>query len=386
MNKTTRYSLLATLVFGALACGSKDTASPDKSAAPKGSGSAKAAPEKSGAAGATSAKPTVAEKRQVEIPKYETREKKPLELGGQKLTATVCAFDTRKPMPDSDSFSSSLQGLAIGPDDSIWLVDAEGAVRHYTNQDPAGCELVLDDKFGTGGVLVPEGKAEERIGVDKNGVVYVNTGNGPVKIVNGKVEKLECSHSGRVSAGRESDQIYVDQYVLKDGKCDEKLELKGWVKDPFTEILGVEKDGLDVKGTFEKDGKHIGQAAFHDFSGERKIAVGKEDGDEDIYYTHDVFGCPMGLCVVDGNASSLRVWKKDGAFVGKVNVDDLTGVETFPKHGEFAAGAMWIGGSADKPEPKEADKPKDEKPKDDKKDEEKKEKNYLPFLARVTAG
>lgn len=378
MNVTSRSVLAVFVALGVFACGGKEGATPDKSGSPKSGGSAKAtAPDKSGAPGSGSAasKPAPAgNKATVAVPKYKTREVKPAELGGQKLKATVCAFDTKIPVPMSDSFSNAVMGFAIGPDDTIWIVDAEGKVRHYVNQAPDGCELALDDKFGTGGVLaIADTKAEERIAVDKNGVVYVNTGNGPMKIVSGKAEKIDCSRSGRVSAGRESDAVFIGEYPLKDGKCADKLELKEWGDSPFLEILGVEKDGIDVKGTFKKGDKNVGQAGFHDFTGARKIAVGKEDGDEDIYYTHDVFGCALGLCVVDGNASSLRVWKKDGAFVGKVNVDDISGVETFPKHGDFAAGAMWISGSGDAIE-----KGKDEKGQDD--------DRYLPVIVKVTTG
>ncbi len=342
---------VAIVSAGVAACGGKEGATPDKSSSAKSGGKGSAAPSSSGSA--APAKSAVASppvfsgaKVAVELPKYKPGTAKPSDLGGAKLTVTLCKFDAKTPMPIADSFSDAVGGMAFAPDDSLWLIDGDGKVRHYVNQDPAGCELALDTKVGEGGIFtVPDSKADERIGVDKSGVVYFNTGMGPKRIVAGKIESIDCSSSGRIAAGRESDVVFVGNYPLKDGKCGEKLELKEWKNDPFTEIMFVEKDGLDVKGTFEDGGSRVGQGAFHDFSGERKIAVGKKDGDEDIFYTHDVFGCALGLCVVDGNASSLRVWKKDGAFVGKVNLDDLTGVDVFPTQGEYAAGAMWIGGA-----------------------------------------
>lgn len=255
--------------------------------------------------------------------------------------------------------------MAFAPDDSIWLIDGDGKVRHYVNQDPAGCELALDEKVGAGGIFtVPDSKADERIGVDKSGVVYFNTGLGPKRIVGGKIESVDCSSTGRIAAGRESDAVFVGFYPVKDGKCAaEKLELKEWGNDPFNEILFVEKDGLDVKGTYEDGSFRVGQAGFHDFTGARKVVVGDKTDDQRIMFTHDVFGCALGLCVVDGNGSALRVWKKDGAFVGKVNLDELTGIDVFPTNGEYAAGAMWIGGAGhDETE------------------------TYPPFIAKITVG
>lgn len=328
--------LMLTLAAGT-ACGSKD----------KG-GTSSAKPEASGAS-SSSSKPAAAAKVEVVLPPIKKQDQKPQTLGGKTLKGEVCKFDKAGPVMKDESFSKALRDVAFAADGKIYVLDDEVKLRRYTNQSADGCELALDKSFGKDGILdigLKRDAWHDTLSVDKAGAVYVSQefGSGDSKkIVDGKVSD-QCG--GDIQTSPSATVVMSNLVEIKDGKCDApKLELKGTaIESP--QVMSVFGDVLGVKGTIKEGDKNVIKGALYGLDGTQKVLVGKADGDEDIYFAHDVMACSLGICVVDGNASSLRVWKADGSFVGKVDLDDLFGIDIMPQHGAEVKGALWISGSA----------------------------------------
>jgi hypothetical protein len=329
---------MLTLAAGVTACGSKETG-----------GASSAKPEAGSAKPSTSAKPAAA-KVEVVLPPINKQEQEPQTLGGKTLKGEICKFDKSGPVMKDESFSKALRDVAFAADGKIYVLDDEVKLRRYTNQSADGCELALDKSFGKDGILDVGLKRDDwhdSLSVDKAGAVYVSKGFGSgesKKVVDGKVTEL-CGEDLQTSP--DSSVVMADLVQVKDGKCDgEKLALKGTeLESP--QVMSVYGDVLGVKGTIKEGDKNVIKGALFGLDGTQKALVGKADGDEDIFYAHDVFACSLGVCVVDGNASSLRVWKADGTFVGKVELDDVFGTDIMPQHGAEVKGALWISGSAD---------------------------------------
>ncbi|MFO0619361.1 MAG: hypothetical protein U0414_42625 [Polyangiaceae bacterium] len=339
MQPASSVSCVAALAAVALVgCGSKE-APPKRATSAVASSSAAAASAKPVAAqaSASAAPPRTSTGPKVPVAKldYKTVEKKPASLGGHSVEAAICSWDAAGAPPGASSFDDPIRGFALAPDDAVLLIDASGAVRRYRDQGEGACELALDRTFGKDGVLKMElGEADDRLVVDERGAIYVSTGFGQKRILNGVISDV-CDTTNRPAAGRRSSVVYLGKRKLAGTECPEDTSLEVWKDDPFTEAARVEKDGITFMGTFDRgNGFRTSQAAFNDFSGKRVVVVGDQDGEGSCLSVHDVFRSSLGLSVVDLNGSSLRVWTLAGKLVGALNVDDTVGVDLVPLFGQ----------------------------------------------------
>ena len=80
-----------------------------------------------------------------------------------------------------------------------------------------------------------------------------------------------------------------------------------------------EKDGTD------RD-RSVYTIALHGGDGTQKWAAGAADGDDMMCNIGDAYLCDLGVCVLDSNCRSFRIWDKAGKFVGKASVSVMAGV------------------------------------------------------------
>jgi len=305
-------------------------------------------------------------RRKVAPPAIASVEARPAKLAGKSVTFVLCGLDVTSPLRDA-SFTHAVNDLAIAPDGTVYLLDAASKLRKYVNQDPEGCELALDPTFGKGGVLALDepDRSFEHLGIDAKGTVFVAGSLFSKKVVSGVVSNW-CGSSWQVAAHPSSSLVYSDGKPARDGACEEKrLALEHREDDPFVRIVNLTSDGLaahaSVKGTLP--GNRASRAGFYGFDGKEKLLVGKDEGDEHLWSSTDVARCGDWLCVVDGNASALRVWALDGTFAGAVDVDGALGVDVYPKIADATDHDLWLAGAG----------------------REKSGANYLGFVARAIA-
>ncbi len=281
---------------------------------------------------------------EVALPPVETRDAKPGKLGDKEVKAELCKMDKSGSDMHDEWFHKALRDAAIGPDGALYVLDHEVKVRKYLNQKADGCELALDKSFGKDGILdigLTKEAFADKISVDKDGAVYVDD----KKIVNGKPEKF-CSD---VIAGPASPNVFSRSKVVTDAKCEGKeIEWKGWSKDGSPDVLAALAEGVLVKGSVKEGEKNVTKVGLQTPDGAQKTIVGKADGDESICYAHGAAMCGGSICVVDGNCKALRVWKPDGAFVGKLDLYDMTGLGIMPRVVRVGPkGEVFVIGSAD---------------------------------------
>ena len=108
-------------------------------------------------------------------------------------------------------------------------------------QTPSPCQLALDTKFGTGGVLTLEPKPEDSkeydtVSVDPKGNVYVSGGGAKAKLVTPTGQaSAACDESGRLYVDRTTGDTYLRDKRVKvaGGKCDPaeaKETWEGWLR------------------------------------------------------------------------------------------------------------------------------------------------------------
>ena len=92
----------------------------------------------------------------------------------------------------------------------------------------------------------------------------------------------------------------------------------------------VLSDGFLVSGTINAGDTTVIKVALMGSNGKAKVIVGEAAGDERICRVSSAARLGDDIAVVDDNCRSLLVWKRDGAFVGKIDVEALTGLRLVP--------------------------------------------------------
>ena len=285
--------------------------------------------------------------------KYDTP--KPKDLGGKHIVAELCKLDTGGSVMQSSDFSHAIGGIAAAPDGSLYVVDHEGKLRKYTVQTPSPCQLALDTKFGTGGVLTLEPKPDDSkeydtVSVDPKGNVYVSGGGAKAKMVTPTGQaSAACDEWGRLYVDRTTGDAYLRDKRVKvaGGKCEPaeaKETWEGWPAKESPDVSDAANGMVFLKGSIkEKDGKSVDKIGVHKPDGKKIEIVGDEKGDGDICYVADVQPCGMGYCVYDSNCRELRAWSASGGkLVGAVDVNELFGVGYSWPEGMFVTkGVTW---------------------------------------------
>jgi hypothetical protein len=300
-------------------------------AAPAGSGASSAPVAVSASAAPAPAKADVGYPAGVKMSPPKAKQ-----VGGTTIQADVCKLDKRgADMKDSD-FANAIKGLAPAPDGGVYVVDNAGSVRKYLVQSPSPCELALDQKFGTGGILAVEPDAKkakdyDTVQIDSKGTLYVS-GYQKVQMVtaDGKVTKI-CDDSGHFYVDRITNDMYFNgkKVTLNGTKCDSAdIKWVGWVGQNQPELIDAAGGTVFVSGSVAgKDKSNTDKVGAFKSDGTKVALVGEKDGDGDICYAAGAQNGKLGLYVYDSNCRSLRVWATDGTkLIGVADLNELFGV------------------------------------------------------------
>jgi hypothetical protein len=280
---------------------------------------------------------------------------KPKELGGKHVVAELCKLDTGASVMQSQDFDKAIGGIAAAPDGSLYVVDHEGKLRKYTVQTASPCQLALDTKFGTGGVLALETKPEDSkeydtVSVDSKGNVYVSGNGAKAKLVTPAGQaSTACDEFGRFRVDRTTGDTYLRDKRVKvaGGKCDPaeaKETWEGWpTKDAHSEVLDAANGLVFLNGWIKEHGKMVTKMGVQKPDGKKVEIVGDEKGDGEICSAADMQPCSVGYCVFDANCREMRAWgAAGGKLVGAVDVNELFGVGYSWPEGLFVTkGVTW---------------------------------------------
>jgi len=271
------------------------------------------------------------------------------DFAGTKMRAFVCRMDAAAPrMWSKMEWDKAIRSVAAAPDGTLYVVDHETKVRHYKNVAKTGCDLALDDSFGTNGVWEMPDKSQWRsVSVDAKGTVYVSGDKGH-KIVDGKLSD-HCAESTKTSAF--STLIVADKHISKDGSCSGPYFTNDGF-DPNAPQYGraypvtaigdeIISNGMDMEGKTE-----VHKAGFHTADGKLRIKVGKSKGDEYLSGVDGATKCGDDICLVSGSiiVATIRRYAKDGTFRGRLLTRDL-GVDMKEMGINATPAGMYVHGS-----------------------------------------
>ncbi|MBI2395599.1 MAG: hypothetical protein HYV09_38895 [Deltaproteobacteria bacterium] len=319
-----------------------------------------AAPAKS-AAPVAAAAPKAKKKVKVAAPPISAESDKAITFAGKDTKVVVCKLDeSAPPMIDKDWWHHSLTGMAVARDGTLYVVDHEQKLRHYVNQSEGGCELALDESFGKGGVMdfqSSRGSVINDVATDDKGAVYFSWHKAPKKIVGNEVTE-HCSDFIRADAW--SPLVVADGNVTRGEGCTGKYA-KGLLNgfDPSVpqydqpKVVGLFGEELVSHGVDIEKGKSVHKVGVHGLDGKRRLVLGGH-ADDAMYSIKHATSCGGDLCVLDSplSSTSLLRWTKDGKFLGKVTLTDLSmnGSEIgWSKAGLYVGGAIrgekseWVG-------------------------------------------
>ena len=241
-----------------------------------------------------------------------------------------------------DRFDRALRGLALGPDAALYVADHQAKVRRYLNQAAEGCELQLDEAFGSSGMVdlgVGHDVDFERISVDHNGILYALASKpGETEALTRKIEGGRLAQAcGELVAGRTTDRL-VNEWPLPAPGCPTAhTRFSGF--DNFYYTLAVYSSGVLLTDKFQV-------VSYFDWNGEKKLTLGGSTPGASISLTKDAAIAGQRVIVADVNAGVLRVWTTDGAFVGVVDIGAAVGISPLGvRYVEADEGAVYVAGT-----------------------------------------
>lgn len=288
----------------------------------------------------------------VALPETQAKpEKKKVDFGGTEVTVEVCALDTLLPPMADKSWDRALPSMTVAADGTLYVLDPENKLRHYVNRDPRGCELVLDKKFGDGGLLDAGLSDGYSLAADGSGAIYATSGGIGAKSKKIVGEKVEDHCSGFLRTQPSSKVAVLSSSTVLTNGCEGTSVsfYKGFDPKAPTwaapRVVGLYGDEIVVRGMDVEKGKEVRKIGLYATDGKQRLKLGKVDGPESMWSPDLATTCAGDLCVFDvtrGGASILR-WKNDGKFVSKLRLDvvDISGSSL-----GVAGDSLWIGGGA----------------------------------------
>ena len=220
------------------------------------------------------------------------------------------------------------------------LADSENQVRHYTVQPGAGCTLTLDTTLGVGGRLsVGEGtsSAIESIVADAHGHVYVATVMRGTTRITGNHVDYQCNTRGELSVapdgsvgiaifGGRSPQLvtFTDAgcttAAWEPAEAFEHMQTISFLDDQQI-LVGGQNGSHDphLARIYNRAGRPQG-AAFGD-------ATDSPNADDHFCNFQNAVLCTHGLCILDANCRTMRVFSGEHAVLGAVHLSDAAGVQ-----------------------------------------------------------
>jgi hypothetical protein len=263
-------------------------------------------------------------------------------LGAIQVKAELCAFP--EPLVD-DSKMDVIRSIAVSGSD-VYIVDAQEQVRVYTIPATGPCKLVPKTSVGTAGVLTLDPKAKTVSAATASRVFASNGVFGGTLLKDGApFYKCDARPLGYLSlhpSGKYGIGSFANADVSKVDFSDTTCKSQKWVltdlskptrKGPFSNVnsIGFADDLVLVGGVLAKevDKSEARVVAVMTADGKEKMRLGstKEPfGDDRHGWIHASSGCKTGFCILDANFKKITLWKKDGSFVGKVDLGKLTGL------------------------------------------------------------
>ena len=287
---------------------------------PKGS----SAPQPAPSARAGRARPPV-------VPPIRRSEPVAGSLGAIPVRAELCQLDVSMSHAE---FFLALRGAAVDKDAALYLGDHEGKVRRF-NPSVKGCDLKTDTAFGAAGVVdlgLPKNAGFEKISVDENGVVYVQS-DPPMRIVSGSAQASCGALFSAPTVGR-----LVNEVPLP---CEFPQTKFQEISFPLPYVLALEPEGVLLTDRFK-------QVTLVNWTGAQAFTVGGDgSADARVSLTKDAALRKDLVLVVDFNVSRLRAYQRDGAYVGAVDPGALAGAPSFKaQHIMTTPEAVYLAGVA----------------------------------------
>ncbi len=322
----------AVVAVAMIGCGDKGTSS--SSGAPSIAGSVRADASASVKPNGSARTPGTAAERLgandlPKLPPIDIGNPEPQKIGDKLVVGEVCKMNG--PVMKDESFVDGIGQIALGESGAIFVVDNEHKLRKYVANAGKPCELSLDTTFGDKGILTVA-KADVKLAklvADKSGDLYFTEWNlnatKTTKLSHGKVVEVVCDQVGElhVDASGKSGTLNKMKVSLGAGECHgQPIALTGLdSKLQVNEILPF-GDGLAVVGS-QVTATKIGLAGA---DGKVKAVIGEADADKQICSLNSIVPCSQGVCVVDSNCRSLRVWSTDGKWVGVGKLGAMAGL------------------------------------------------------------
>lgn len=269
--------------------------------------------------------------------------------GGLLTQFHVCRFDVAAPPIVHAEPARARASHAAAPDGTIWILDHEAKLRHYTNRNPEGCELVLDRSFGKGGVLeLPrESGTFTSVMVDAKNVVWLTSGTRTVRLENGNPTP---GPSGFYRTQATTSMALTDGEATAGGvyKGRKIRELTGFdPKAPESSrptLLGFFGDEVVVSGADVVDGKKVDRIGLFRADGSLRLKLGKDKGEEAVGDAKSATSCGEDLCIFsEFFARKVQRFRRDGTFVATMVLDIMHLRDTtFTSGGD---GGLWISGA-----------------------------------------
>lgn len=269
-------------------------------------------------------------------------EPKPAESGGTKVVAQRCKVA-------GDAFLEAsatkvLKAIEV-TGDLAYVIDGSGGLRRYRVSAGDECSFAVDEGFGRQGRLEVQ-RLLDGLSSDDEGRVVASTGVFGNYLLKDGGLAYECKATGLVQLQRKGGwgiAAYsngpVRKVVYGDGGC----EAEAWIigdlskpaarRGPFTSISAVGfLDNLVLVGGALADTVQNRQpkvVVAYDEKGQERFRLGNTDTtarEDNFGWIHGIVPCKPGVCVLDSNFRRLTMWKKDGVFVGHVQLGELLGL------------------------------------------------------------
>ncbi len=341
---TRQTSLLSVVMSVAIVgCGEKGTSS--SSGAPSITASASrqsntgAKPNGSATIAGTATKTLGADDRP-KLPPIDIGKAEPQKIGDKLVVGEVCKMNG--PIMKDESFVSGIGQIALDESGAIYVVDNEHKLRKYVANGAKSCELSLDTTFGDKGILTvaKDDVKLAKVVADDRGDLYFTEWNlnatKTTKLSQGKVVGVVCDQVGElhVDASGKSGTLNKMKVDVVAGEC----------RGPTIKLFGLDSklqvndilpfgDGFAVIGS-QVSATKIGLTSA---DGKVKALIGEADADKQICSLNSIVPCSQGVCVVDSNCRSLRVWSTDGKWVGVGKLGAMAGLR-YPWPVGFAVG------------------------------------------------
>ncbi len=263
-------------------------------------------------------------------------------VAGTTITAELCPFS--EPLL-YDGLMEVVRSIAVSGTD-LYLADAQEQLRVYSLPTSGPCKLAPKTAIGTRGVLALDPKVK-MVSADASGRVFASSGMfGGTMLKDGKtLYKCLADLQGYVQlhrSGKYGVGSFANMDVAKVDFTDTGCTSAPWAftnmraatrQGPFKSVqsIGFADDLVLVGGEIPKevDKGEPRVVAVMAANGQEKTRFGstKESSPEDRHgLIHASTGCKPGFCVLDPNLKRITLWKKDGAYVGKVDLRKLTGI------------------------------------------------------------